>query len=344
MGRTAQVMMGQPPVALSKKWQDLALAQKQELSDAAFRTKKSNEKQKKELDMKKKQLEKDRKKIEKAAKKKADEAKKKLAESVKKKEAEAKGEVYEPPEEEPEEEDVVMEDENPPTVELTAEEKKQWFRKPLIPDISNLQLATSFGKFCVPEKTEGLDDIKFEWQKEDKCKEYLKNWIRDRKSTTRIEDLQPSDWFGAKFKDWQKTLQLWRSKENTHKQSIAKKASDKAARAQVKESKKRAKEAAAKKKIEEARKKEEAVEKKKAVEAEKKQKAEAAGEEYKAPAEEPEPKEEEDEKEEEEDEPEEKEEAPVDYDEIDVFGCEDVCDIGGGEPLFSLFAFEDWTL
>merc|ERR1712039_370832 len=181
------------------------------------------------LAKKKKQLEKDKKKAEKAAKKRADEAKKKLAEGIKKKEAEAKGEEYVPPEEEPveeepedeevdePEEDVDM-DEEPPKVELSAEEKKNYFRKPVIPDISTYQLGVSFSKFTVPEKDEGFDEVKFDWGKEKECKEYVKNWIRDRKSTTRIEDLQPSDWFSDKWKMWQKLVQNWHTKLQYYKQ------------------------------------------------------------------------------------------------------------------------------
>merc|ERR1711870_168211 len=134
-------------------------------ADEAFRKKKADEKTKKALEKKKKQLEKDKKKAEKAAKKRADEAKKKLAEGIKKKEAEAKGEVYVPPEEEPVEEE-------------PEEEEKNYFRNPIIPDISSYQMGTSFGKFSVPEKDEGFDDIKFEWGKEKECKEYVKTWIR----------------------------------------------------------------------------------------------------------------------------------------------------------------------
>merc|ERR1719414_1050989 len=29
---------------------------------------------------------------------------------------------------------------------------------------------------------------------------------------------------------------------------------------------------------------------------------------------------------------------------IDIYTVEDICDVGGGEPLFSNFAFEDWAL
>merc|ERR1712032_1779487 len=120
----------------------------------------------------------------------------------KKKEAEEKGEEFVEEEEEPEEEEEEAEPEDeempaadPPTVELAEEEKKRWFRKSAIPDLAPYALNTSFTKFSIPEKEEGLDSVTFDWNKEDKCKEYMKQWIRERKCTTRIEDIQPSEWF-----------------------------------------------------------------------------------------------------------------------------------------------------
>jgi len=41
---------------------------------------------------------------------------------------------------------------------------------------------------------------------------------------------------------------------------------------------------------------------------------------------------------------EEKGTGEVDFEHLDVFGVEDVTDVGGGEPLFAFFSFEDWTL
>merc|ERR1712087_781625 len=108
-------------------------------------------------------------------------------------------------------------------------------RKPVIPDISSYQLASNFSKFTVPEKDEGFDEVKFDWGKEKECKEYVKNWIRDRKSTTRIEDLQPSDWFNDKWKMWQKLVQNWHTKLQYHKQQVQKKAADKASRLALKD-------------------------------------------------------------------------------------------------------------
>jgi len=37
-------------------------------------------------------------------------------------------------------------------------------------------------------------------------------------------------------------------------------------------------------------------------------------------------------------------EPTVDFEKLDVFGVENILDIGGGQPLFSAFAFEDWTM
>jgi len=34
----------------------------------------------------------------------------------------------------------------------------------------------------------------------------------------------------------------------------------------------------------------------------------------------------------------------MDAEDIDIFGIDDICDLGTGEPLFSNFAFEDWAL
>merc|ERR1712232_97851 len=34
----------------------------------------------------------------------------------------------------------------------------------------------------------------------------------------------------------------------------------------------------------------------------------------------------------------------IDMEDLDVFGVEDVSDVGNGEPLFFNFVYEDWTL
>jgi len=340
--RTAAVMMGEPPADFKKKSQALALKLKQEASDADFRAKQAEVKRKKAQEKRQKQLERERKKAAKLAKKKQEALKKKLEEEKKKKLRAEKGEeaeVEESKEEEAEEEKESEEeqeeeemevDEEPPKVELTADERGRWFRKTPVPDMSPFALSTSFTKFSIPEQEEGFDQVRFDWVKGDKCKEYLKQWVRDRKLTTRIEDLEPSEWFNNRWKDWQKALQAWHAKQNQHKAAVAKKTAEAAAKA-AKQKAEAEKAAAAKAKAEK-----EKAEKEKAAEEGGEaqgdgQKEESAKEDAEAAA----PPEEE---------KEEKEEPTVDFDKLDVFSVEDVLDIGGGRPLFSQFAYEDWTM
>mmetsp|Transcript_45932 Transcript_45932/g.116793 ORF Transcript_45932/g.116793 Transcript_45932/m.116793 type:complete len:927 (+) Transcript_45932:75-2855(+) len=351
--KTAVCMMGDPPASFKKRSQEVALTQKQLASDAEFKAKQEEERRKKMLDKRQRQLEKERQKALKQQAKVQAEVKKQMDIAKKKAEALAAGEEYkeeeeekkEEPEEaeeeekEEEEEDEPM-DEEPPKVELTAEEKKLVFRRNPIPDLTSYSLNTSFVKFSVPDKDEGFDEIRYDWSKQDKCRDYLKQWVQEKKTTTRIEDLQPGDWFVSKWKDWQKTLQSWHAKQNTYKAAVAKRAADKAARqarraaaAAAREA--RAKAAAAKKEMEA-----KAAAEKKAAEGgeggdETKEAEEKPAEDVKM--EDPEP----EEKEESEDD---KDEGKVDFDKLDVFGVEDVLDVGGGEPLFSTFGFEDWTM
>merc|ERR1712139_17145 len=106
--------------------------------------------------------------------------------------------------------------------------------------------ATHFTKFSLPDDDEGFDEIRHEWSKPPKSSECLRAWVQDRKLTTRVEDVNPGDWFLGKNKDWQKLLQSWHSKQNEYKNTVAKKAADKAAKAQAKANKLAEKEAAEK--------------------------------------------------------------------------------------------------
>merc|ERR1712087_870760 len=87
------------------------------------------------------------------------------------------------------------EEENPPVVELTDEEKMVCFRPPTITDLTNHMLSTSFSQFTIPTQDEGFDEIRFEWQGEQKSHKYLRNWVLEKKIMPRIEDLQPTAWF-----------------------------------------------------------------------------------------------------------------------------------------------------
>lgn len=309
--RVAVVLLGEPPLAFKKYGQDVTLRVKQEISDTEFRAKQTQEKQQFLLQKRQKQMDKEKRKAAKRAQRTQELMLRKLKYEQAKKEAEAKGEtVPDPPdddvedeeEEEEEAEEAEPPEQEPPSVELTDEEKKRWFSKRAVPDLTMYVVNTTFQKYALPTSAEGFDEIRWLWQKEDKAKEYLKAWVQDRKLTSRVEDLQPGDWFLGKWKEWQKALAGWHAKQSSWKASEAKRLAEAAQREQ-------------KKKVYEA------------------QVAEAQKE-GKDPPEKPEGLEEESPK----------ETPKVDMENIDVFGVEDVNDVGHGEPLFSSFQFEDWSM
>merc|ERR1719161_356355 len=148
--------------------------------------------------------------------KKAEKERKKKELEKKKKEAEAKGEKFEEEEEEKEEEEKPEDkeeseeeekedepmneaEEDPPKVELDADEKKQIFRTPPVPDLPPNILNKIFAKFTLPDKSEGFEDIQYEWGSEKKASEYIKKWITDRKLSTPVEDIKPGQWFKTKW-------------------------------------------------------------------------------------------------------------------------------------------------
>merc|ERR1712194_912510 len=127
-------------------------------------------------------------------------------------------------------------DEPAPKVALEADEKKD-FRVTGLHDLSSYSMSSSFTKFTVPEKEEGFDEIQYLWAKTGtKCHEFVKEWVLDRKATSRVEDLVPGKWFHQQVSAWQAAYKLWKSKVDDRNKAIAKKAANKAA----KEAKKRA--------------------------------------------------------------------------------------------------------
>jgi len=71
---------------------------------------------------------------------------------------------------------------------------------------------------------EGFDRIDFEWMPEDKCKEYLREFVSAKKLTERVEDLQPSEWFTTRWVEWKKLLASWKKKQQEFKNPAKKKA------------------------------------------------------------------------------------------------------------------------
>lgn len=326
--RVAAVLVGEPTKDFKQRAQELVLHAKQQASDAEFRTKKAEEQQKRAIEKRQKELEKTKLKIQKQHQKEEAARKKKIEIEKKKKEIEEKkknGEDVEEMEEEDEEdkeneekdeqeqEEEPDENEEPPKVELTSEEKKMWFRKPPLPDLSEYTMNVTFTKFTLPEKDEGFDEVRTDWAKGTKAKEFLTQWILQRKLTTRVEDIKPSPWFNQKWGEWQRTVQgwhakqaQWRSIEVKRMTEAASKAKQKAALAAVKAA---AAKAAAAKKAEDGKEGEEEEKNDVNMEAE-----------------------------------EDKEEDTVDLENLDVFGVRDINDIGGGMPLFRDFRVEDWTM
>lgn len=334
--KVAMVVVGDATPEFKKKTRQLILAEKQELSDAQFRKEKAAAALKKAAEKKQKELEKAKKKAEKERLKKIEEIRKQHEKA--KKEAERKklaAEGKEVPPEEPEEEkkdeemeeedeaeepDEPMVEEDPPKATLTAEEKNIVFRKQKVPDLTLYLLNTSFPKYTLPERGEGFEEIRYAWSKDAAASKYLKKWILDKKQTSRVEDLLPSEWFKSKLKAWKENTATWTQKQKDYKAKLEKKAKEKAAKVAKKVA---AEKAAAAKAIMEAAKKAKAKEEGKEVE---------------------EPKEDEKKPEEAQPEEEEAEEEEVDFAGVDIFGVEEVDDIGGGTPLFKEFRHEDWAL
>jgi len=232
--RVGVVMLGEPPAAFKKYGQEVTLRVKQEVSDQEFRAKQVQEKQQLMLQKRQRQLDKEKRKAAKKAQKTQEAMLKRLKYEQAKKEAEAKGEVVpDPPDEEIEQEEEDDEEETeepnepmeqePPTVELTDEEKKRWWSKQAVSDLTMYVVNTTFQKFSLPVKEEGFDELRYPWQNQDKVKEYLKAWVQDRKLTSRVEDLEPGDWFLARQKEWQKALAAWHAKQSSWKASETKK-------------------------------------------------------------------------------------------------------------------------
>lgn len=324
--KVAQVLVGEPTAEFKSHIQELILAQKQKDSDAQFKLKQLEKAQKKTAAKRLKEIEKAKKKAEKERKKIA--AAKAKAEAAKKAAAEGK-EVEEEKEEEAEEEEeeeVVEEEEmeeEPPQAELTEEEQNLSFRKQAVPDLTSFVLNMTFTKFTIPEKSEGFDEVRFEWNKGPAAATYLKKWIIDRKLTTRVEDLVPSAWFNMKWIAWQKAVTTWTKKQEEYKAKLIRKANEKRAKAAKKA---QAEKVAALKEATEKAKKEKAAKEGKPIEEEEEKKEEEKAAEMEV-------------------EEEEEEEPEVDFDGVDIFGLEEVDDINQSSvPLYRDFTAEDWTL
>eukprot|EP00448_Togula_jolla_P040740 CAMPEP_0170645310 /NCGR_PEP_ID=MMETSP0224-20130122/43002_1 /TAXON_ID=285029 /ORGANISM="Togula jolla, Strain CCCM 725" /LENGTH=915 /DNA_ID=CAMNT_0010976499 /DNA_START=64 /DNA_END=2812 /DNA_ORIENTATION=- len=227
--KVALVVMGEPDGDFKKLSQEKLLQAKKVKADLEWRQQKLEKERKKQLAKRLKEAELKRKQAL-EAKAKAEEEKKKKAEGDKAKAEGTEGEKKEekaeeskdepmPPADEAKEEEAEDEekdddaDAEPPAVELTAEEKKQWFRPPAVPDLAPQVLNKVFGHFTIPSTEEGFDDIRYEWQDAKTSKSYLTKWVSERKRTSKVEDIQPGEWFKTQLAEFLKKTEEWKAKQ-----------------------------------------------------------------------------------------------------------------------------------
>eukprot|EP00933_Yihiella_yeosuensis_P039023 TRINITY_DN3296_c1_g1_i1.p1 TRINITY_DN3296_c1_g1~~TRINITY_DN3296_c1_g1_i1.p1 ORF type:complete len:963 (-),score=309.24 TRINITY_DN3296_c1_g1_i1:677-3565(-) len=310
--KVAKVMVGKPAKDFHEYVLEKLRLEKQEKLELEFQTKRQEKARLRLLEMQKKQVEWARKKAEKEAKKAAEGEEGEAAEEA------AEEEEEQPPTME------VDEEEECPKAELTEEEKQQLFRKfesPALKDLSEFVISQSFASFTLPSADEGFDEVEYAWLAKAASETYLKQWIRDRKVTTRLEDIQPTDYFKDKWQSWQRDLQSWHVKHMEMKDPVkraaalaAKEAGNKTAEGVKKEESE---------KTEETEKKDETEAKKEEGAEAKDKQAEEADDttDYMKQLEE-----------------------ELEQKEEDVFAVENVFDTGNCEPLFHHFQFEDWAL
>jgi len=137
----------------------------------------------------------------------------------------------------------------------------------------------------------------------------MKRWVSERKLSTKIEDLQPSEWFKEKFERWQKDLQAWHVKHMEFKDPAKpKKGGDPSMSKAAPQKPPSGLDTSPQKD-----------------DTKKEEKDEQDIDDGKDPIQ--------------------ALEEELDREEVDIFGIENICDMDSeGTPLFSNFAFEDWAL
>merc|ERR1712187_166447 len=144
-----------------------------------------------------------------------DEVKQEVKEEEKKEEGEVKEEDEKKEEEESEIEEV---EEEAPKATLTDEDKQAKFLKPQHwKDLLDGVLNSNFSNFSIPDKSEGFDEVKYEWDNEAKSKQYLKNIVSEKKITSPMPELQPTEAFQAKMAEFQKITQEYEEKQREFK-------------------------------------------------------------------------------------------------------------------------------
>merc|ERR1712176_1241921 len=123
-------------------------------------------------------------------------------------------------EEEPEEPVEEEKEEDPPKVELDAEEKAQKFLKIRRPDLTFAQVAENFEKFSLPDKAEGFDEIRFSWANDKKSKEYLRNYVIEKKVSSRVQNIGATPWFKERVSAYEKEVATWHAKVKAYRAAV----------------------------------------------------------------------------------------------------------------------------
>jgi len=106
-----------------------------------------------------------------------------------------------------------------PPASLSEEEKALVFTKKPLPDVAPKLLASKYTKFELPVAEEGFDAIEFMWEPLDVCAAALSKYIKNKKLSTPIENLKPSEWFAEKLKAFETAKKKLRSKVSATKAS-----------------------------------------------------------------------------------------------------------------------------
>lgn len=345
--KIARVMVGEPTQDYKNYVQQQMLQEKQFKSDAEFEAMKLERTRQRQLEIRQKQIEKARRKAERVKQRLQEAAERKelegdASEDATEKALEAANLEEEQDDNAEDEKQPMEEDDNemPPKVELTEQEKCTWFpRIAAQADLSPMVLSQSFPQFKLPDAEEGFDAVEYGWLPREDSDLYLRRWNLERKVTTRVEEIQPSDWFKGRWSEWQKDLQAWHTrhlefKDPSNPTSVAavapKVLQPKPA---VLKSKPKAK-GIEFKPTEEGQSTEEPSETIDGKPAEgqngKEQQPPVGSGPTSAKADD--------------DDPIKELEAELERRDFDVFGIESILDVGNGEPLFANFAFEDWAL
>eukprot|EP00928_Gymnodinium_smaydae_P087832 TRINITY_DN72025_c0_g1_i1.p1 TRINITY_DN72025_c0_g1~~TRINITY_DN72025_c0_g1_i1.p1 ORF type:complete len:777 (-),score=153.20 TRINITY_DN72025_c0_g1_i1:94-2424(-) len=216
--KVAKVVMGQPSVEFRKVVKDKLLKEKVHKAEVAWKARKAERERKRMFEQRKKDIADKQKKAQDEAKK-QEEKNNEDGTVEEEKTGEATENAAEEKAEMPVEEDALEENE-PPEVSLTEEEEAMKFLKGSVPDVSPLVLDKCFGSFALPDKGEGFEEVQYEWDDAATSSDYLRQWVLDKKRTSRIEDLQPGEWFKAKQTEYTKSLLSWKAKQSEAKRKL----------------------------------------------------------------------------------------------------------------------------